>query len=103
MTDTTTEKPRLKGFGYLYKRGDIWWIRYSVRGRDFRESSGSDNEDKAHKLLKARWKEVGRGRFIGPMQDKVTMDELFNSLESEYTVNGRRSLGTLQGRLVHLR
>ena len=47
--------PRLKGFGYLYRRGTIWWIRYSVRGRDFRESSHSEQEGIAQKLLKSRW------------------------------------------------
>jgi integrase len=31
------------------------------------------------------------------------MDDLFDSLESEYAINGRRSLGTLKGRLAHLR
>ena len=39
-----SEKPRLRGFGYLYKRGKTWWIRYSIRGRDFRESSGSEKD-----------------------------------------------------------
>ena len=47
--------PRLKGFGYLYRRGTIWWIRYSVRGRDFRESRHSEQEGVAQKLLKSRW------------------------------------------------
>src|SRR5271169_697272 len=95
--------PRLKGFGYLYRRGTIWWIRYSVRGRDFRESSHSEHEGVAQKLLKARWQEVGRGRFIGPSQERVTMGDLLSSLETDYEVNRRRSLGTLKGRLVHLR
>ena len=95
--------PRLKGFGYLYRRGDIWWIRYSVRGKDFRESSHSEQEGVAQKLLKGRWQELGRGRFIGPSQERVTMEDLFTSLETEYEINARRSLGTLKGRLVHLR
>lgn len=98
-----TRSPRLKGFGYLYLRGKIWWIRYSVGGRDYRESSGSEHEKAAFKLLKLRWQEVGRGRFIGPSQDRVMMEDLFTSLESEYVINGRRSLEALRGRLAHLR
>jgi len=97
------QTPRLKGFGYLYRRGTTWWIRYSVRGRDFRESSHSEKEGIAQKLLKARWQELGSGRFIGPSQERVTMEDLFTSLETDYEINGRRSLGTLKGRLVHLR
>jgi integrase len=98
-----TQGPRLKGFGYLYRRGTIWWIRYSVRGRDFRESSHSEREGIAHKLLKTRWQELGRGQFIGPSQERVTLEDLLTSLETEYEVNKRRSIGTLKGRLVHLR
>jgi integrase len=97
------QTPRLKGLGYLYKRGATWWIRYSVRGQDFRESSHSEHEGVAQRLLKARWQELGRGRFIGPSQDRVTLDSLLASLQTAYEVNGRRSLGTLKGRLVHLR
>ena len=97
------QKPRLKGFGYLYRRGTIWWVRYSIRGKDFRESSGSERDRDAMKLLKLRWQELGRGRFIGPAQERVTMEELFKSLEMDYSTNGRRSFGTLKGRLVHLR
>ena len=99
----TEERPRLKGFGYLYKRGRSWWIRYSVRGKDFRESSGSERESEAMRLLKRRWKEVGKGRFIGPSEEKVTMDSLFDALKVDYQNNRRRSLGTLEGRLRHLR
>ena len=97
------ERPRLKGFGYLYKRGDLWWIRYSVRGKDFRESSGSEHERDAMKLLKRRWKEVGKGRFIGPSEERVLMDSLFDTLEVNYQNNQRRSLRTLKGHLRHLR
>ncbi len=67
------QDPRLKGFGYLYRRGTIWWIRYSVRGRDFRESSHSEQEGIAQKLFKARSQALGRGRFIGPSQERATM------------------------------
>jgi len=94
---------RLKGFGYIYQRGPVWWIRYSVHGKDFRESSGSEKDTDAMRLLKSRWQEVGRGRFIGPSADRVMMDDLLDALEVNYTINGRRSLGTLKGRIWHLR
>jgi hypothetical protein len=96
-------KPRIERFGYGYKRGNIWWVRYSVRGKEFRESTGSDLKSDALKMLKLRFQEVGRGRFIGPSQERVMMEDLLTSLETEYEVNSRRSLGTLKGRLVHLR
>jgi integrase len=103
MTPDSTTKPRLKGFGYVYRRGTIYWIRYSVRGQDYRESSGSNRESDAFKLLKQRWQEVGRGRFIGPSQYRVMMDDLFASLENEYIANGYRSFRSLKGQLAQLR
>ena len=101
--ESESEKPRLRGFGYLYKRGKVWWIRYSVRGRDFRESSGSEKDTDAMRLLKRRWKEVGKGRFIGPSEDRVTMDDLLDAVKVDYQNNKLRSLPDLEGRLRHLR
>lgn len=100
---SASEKPALKGFGYLYKRGRLWWIRYSVRSKDFRESSGSERERDAMKLLKKRWQEVGKGRFIGPSEDRVLIDDLFQTLQDDYAINGRRSARMLKYRLRHLR
>ena len=55
-----------------------------IRGHDFRESSGSQQEKEAQKLLKRRWQEVGHGRFVGPSQERVAIDDLFASLETDY-------------------
>ncbi len=98
-----SDKPVLKGFGYLYLRGNIWWIRYSVRGKDFRESSGSEKDTNAMRLLKRRWQEVGKGRFIGPQEDRVRMDDLFDAVKVDYENNGKRSTAALEARLHHLR
>ncbi|OFW10097.1 MAG: hypothetical protein A3G20_06285 [Acidobacteria bacterium RIFCSPLOWO2_12_FULL_59_11] len=96
------DKPRLKGFGSLYKRGNLWWIGYSVNGRWFRESSGSESDTVALNLLKKRWKEVGKGRFIGPSEDKVRMDDLFEAVRVDYRNNARRSTKDLEGRIRNL-
>ena len=96
------DKPALKGFGSLYLRGNIWWIRYSVRGKDFRESGKSERQGDAMRLLKHRWQEVGKGRFIGPSEQRVFVDHLFESLMDNYTINRRRSIGSLTWRLRHL-
>ncbi len=96
-----TARPR--GFGLAYQRGRIWWVRYYVGGVEHRESTGSDHRGGAERLLKARWKQVGAGRFVGPREERVTMGELFDALTEEYRQNGRRSLSTLGFRLVPLR
>jgi hypothetical protein len=98
-TPATVARSAIKGFGYVYLRGRTWWIRYSHRGRDYRESSRSDNPVHAQRLLKERWKQIGRGRFVGPSEDRVRCDELLDALLVDYQNNGRRSLGTLKWRL----
>ncbi len=95
-------KRAIRGFGYVYQRGCVWWIRYSHRGRDHRESSHSESESHAWRLLKERWKQIGRGRFVFG-EDRVTMADLFAALELDYLNNRRRSAGTLKWRLAPLR
>ena len=93
----------IRGFGGPYRRGRIWWIRYHHRGEEYRESSGSERPLDAERLLKKRWKQIGRGRFIGPDEEKVLMNDLFDALVLNYEQNGRRSTNTLKGRLEPLR
>src|SRR5262249_41456244 len=62
-----------------------------------------DNPLHAQRLLKERWKQIGRGRFVGPSEDRVRCGELFDALLVDYQNNGRRSRGTLGWRLRPLR
>jgi integrase len=96
------ESKALRGFGSTLLRGRTWWVRYSVDGVEHRESAKSDREADAMALLKARWKQIGSGRFVGPRVEKVTVGELLDALLSEYQINGRRSTNSLTGRLKPL-
>jgi hypothetical protein len=52
-------KRAIRGFGYVYRRGRVWWIRYSHRGRDHREPAGSARETDAYTLadlIEQRWR-----------------------------------------------
>jgi integrase len=93
----------LRGFGRIYRRGRLWWIEYHHRGTSFRESSGSDKETKAGALLKRRLQEIGRGRFVGPSEDRLLLSEVLDGLKVDYERNGRRSLWTLTYRLEPMR
>jgi integrase len=55
-------KRRKEPFG-LYKRADIWWIDFTIKGRHrIRESSGTSNHARAKEIAQARYaKEWGRG------------------------------------------
>jgi hypothetical protein len=80
-----------RGFGQCYLRGRRWWIRYSHRGQDYRESSKSTRLIDAERLLKRRWKQIGAKQFIGPDEDRVTVGALLDALQLDYANNGRRS------------
>jgi integrase len=95
----------MRGFGRVYKRsaGAAWWVEYWHRGRQFRESSGSARKTDAERLLKRRLQEMGRGRFVGPSEERLLLGDLLAAVETDYQVNGRRSLRTLRSYLPALR
>lgn len=89
------------GTGSVYKRGNVWWIDYSFRGKRYRESSGSHRKKEAKALLQRRLAECAKG---GPMVDeeKITFADLREVVETDYKVNGRRSLRTVKLAFDHL-
>ncbi len=93
---------RKRGMGCVYKRGQIYWIKYSLRGRPYLESSNSDKEADAKRLLKKRLGEMADGRFIGPRADKVLLRELCEDFLNDYRINGKRSLDKAQRSARHL-
>ncbi len=82
--------------GSLYKRGDIFWIKYYRNGKPYRESSHTDEITKAKRLLKKREGEIAEGKVPGIYFDKVTFDALAKDLVTDYTVNGRDTLKRVQ-------
>jgi len=100
----TPNRQHLQGFGTIYRRGRVWWIKWSKDGKRRRESSKSERDTDAIKLLRRRIDEAARDRRRDPVaENRVTMAQLFNALEADYTANGRRSSTTLAFRLSPLR
>ncbi|MGD0777887.1 MAG: site-specific integrase [Candidatus Solibacter sp.] len=95
------QKPK---FGSIYQRGKTFWIKYSAKGQIFRESSHSKDAADAERLLKRRVGEVAFGKFSGLAHERVTLNELFDDLVTDYKVNRRKTLSHLLSRLrLHLR
>lgn len=61
------------------------------------------SERVAGKLLKKRIIESGRGRVLGPAEERVTFDDMAADLEHYYEINRKRSLKSLPYWLKHLR
>lgn len=94
---------KMKGMGRVFQRGSVWWVAYSYRGKEFRESSNSERVSEARKLLKKRLGEIGRGRLMGPIEEKVTFEELAEYITCDYEINGKRSLAGVNLSISHLR
>jgi integrase len=81
-----------KGNGSIFQRGAVFWIKYYRNGKPYRETSGSDKESDARKLLKKRLGEIALGRFVGPDAERVTIRELAVQYLNDYRVNQKKSL-----------
>lgn len=93
----------MRGMGRIFKRAEIYWIAYCHRGKEYRESSHSENVSAARKLLKKRIGEIGRGRLIGPAEERVMFEDMAADLVHYYEINRKRSLKSLPYWLRHLR
>ncbi len=93
----------MHGMGRIFKRGATYWIAYSYRGKEYRESSKSRKEADARRLLKKRLGEIGQGKLIGPVEERVTFEDLASDLIRDYEIKGRRSVRFAKERVNNLR
>ena len=93
----------MRGLGRTFRRGSVWWISYYHGGKEYRESSQSESESQARKLLKKRLGEIGNGKLVGPIEEKVTFEQLADDLIKDYEVNGKRSVRSIKLSIAYLR
>ena len=89
--------------GSIYKRGNIFWIKYSRGGRRFRESSESKKQSVAKRLLRLREGQIAEGKFTGLDPERIRYEELEKDFLNDYKINGRKSYKMVQYSLHHLR
>ena len=86
----------------VYKRGNIWWIRYYRQGKQYRESAHTAKETEARRLLKLREGEIAQGKPPMVYFDRVTFDELAKGYLSDYNINQKKSIAAAQCRVKNL-
>jgi hypothetical protein len=89
--------------GHLYKRGNVYWIKYYRNGKPYRESTKSVKEADAKRLLKKREGEISEGKLPGIYFDRVRFDELAEGFLADYRINGKRSLIRAERSVRHLK
>ena len=97
---------RARGSGSVYqqKTSAFWWIKYHRNGKTYRESSHSKERRDAVDLLKRRLAEITTGAFLGPVAERIRVDELADEFLRDYRINDRRSIDDVAARWnLHLK
>jgi integrase len=89
------------GQGRVYPRGRRWWIKFYKNGEPFFESSGSESERDALRLLRKRIGEVAADRFL-PQEHRLMYADLRRGLFEDFKLHERRSLESLPYWVAHL-
>ena len=89
--------------GSIYRRGKTYWVKYSRNGKPYRESSHSEKESDAKRLLKLREGQVASGTFHGLNVERILFDELAKDLLIDYKMNAKKSTDRAELSLSHLK
>ncbi len=91
--------------GMIYKQSKsrFWWIKYYRDGRPIRESTGTDKEGEARRILRHREGDLAVGRPVFPRADRIRFEELALDFLNDYRVNGKRSVDRAERSVRRLR
>ncbi len=91
--------------GMIYKQSKsrFWWIKYYRDGRPIRESTGTDKEGEARRILRQREGDLAVGRPVFPRADRIRFEEIAQDFLNDYRVNGKRSIARAERSVRHLR
>ena len=87
----------------LYKRGEVFWIKYYSGGRPIRESTGTAKQKQDEQFLKDREGRVAIGAPALPRLERIRFAEIADALLEHYQVTGDRQLKDVQGKLKPVR
>jgi len=89
--------------GTIYKRGNVYWIKYYRNGKPYYETSKSKKEADAKRLLKKREGEISEGKLPGIYFDRVKFDELAEGFLRDYRINQKKSIDRAERSVNHLK
>ena len=91
-------REKLRGDGFIYQRpgSQFLWAQYYRNGKLFRESTKTGDIREAEKFLRARLEQAKRPEFVGPKENRLTLDDLEKKLELDYIRHERRSWATVK-------
>jgi integrase len=87
---------------HIYKRGNVYWIKYYRGGKPYYESTKSIKKTDAKRLLRQRLGQISEGRFFDLRPERVRFEELAQDFLNDYRINGKRSLDKAERSVRHL-
>jgi len=94
------ETPAPSGGRIFRRRGrngadlPTWWIQYSVDGKQYRETTRSDDLEEARRLLRTRLHAADEGTYVPPTRERVTINALLDGLLDYYATRKKASATT---------
>lgn len=79
----------MRGDGSLYKRGNVYWMKYYVDGIAYAESTGCTVKDDAKARLREKNKEIRTSGWLPPEKARITVGELMKDLLQFFQLNGK--------------
>ncbi len=89
--------------GMLYKRGNVFWVKYYVNGRPVYESTKTGKQKEADRFLKDREGRVVMGAPALPRLERLRFAETAEALLEHYRVTGSRNLRDVTTKLKPVR
>src|ERR1043165_1906323 len=87
----------------IYKRGEVFWIKYYSGGKPIRESTGTTKQKQAERFLKDHEGRVAIGAPALPRLERIRFGEIADALLEHYQVTGNRQLKDVQVNLNRFR
>ena len=84
-------------------KGDTYWIKYYRNGKPYCESTHSEKEADATRLLKKREGEISQGGLPGIYYDKVRFEEIADDYLTNYKINKKKTLAKSEIYTKHLK
>lgn len=79
----------MKGDGAVFKRGSVYWLRFSIDGREVRMSAETPLKSVAIDKLRAELAQYRTGVFVEPVARKLRVADLFEDLTAHYKLNDK--------------
>lgn len=88
----------------LYKRGTLWWMRFSIQGKQIRRSTGTSDRKLADKIYKKVMGEIAEGDWFDKLPgEEKTLSELFAKYLKEHSKPNKSGKSYVRDRAIAAR